>query len=395
MSVVLTRSTACIVVLAAFLLCCAYTLVAQKANKSSATKQIELRDVERKIEQTKKSLQTLEYKETHQTRALGTYRKQKQDIEKRLNLLNERKASLESTVVGLRHNDSALKATMLNIRRNFGEYLRFSYVSSLVANASDVDVETIHAPLLADATKRRLRTFDARRDSLARRHNDAVRETAETFTLLRQSADEGKTLENSIQKTQATLEDIRTNKELMRRELVAKKHSAEQIRSMIARLIEDERKREEALKSAQQKNKINKATTSKDKSINSTSFRWPTASRTILRKFGQYSNKQTNTVMDNPGIDIAASVGAAVKASAAGKVSLVHWLPGFNSLVIVDHENGYRTVYANLDKILVSKGQTITVSTLIGRAGESVDGKFLHFEVWRGTERVNPAAILK
>ncbi|GAB1429472.1 M23 family metallopeptidase [Ignavibacteria bacterium] len=396
MIAILLRSAAYTVIFLLLPLLYRSTATAQKkTNKSSGAKQIELRNVERQIEQTKKSLQALEYRETRQTRTLGTYKKQKQEIEKRLSLLNEQKTTLESKVAGLQRNDSVLKTTMKSTRRSFGDYLRFFHASSLSANAPSGDIATIYADCIAREMKRRLRDFDKKRASLARKRNEAVQATAETSTLLRLSADADKTLETSIQKTQESLEDIRANKGLVRRELSAKKRSAEQIRSMIAQLIEDERKREEALKSSVQKNKISRTTTNKDKNAKAIAFRWPTTSRTILRKFGQYTNKQTNTVMDNPGVDIAAPVGSAVKASAAGKVSLVHWLPGFNSLVIVDHGNGYRTVYANLGNTLVSKGQTVSVGTLIGKAGESVDGKFLHFEVWRGTDRVNPAAMLK
>lgn len=374
-------------------LCAGAELFAQNAPGKAAAKQQELLRVQEQIRQTKQQLQALDRKETTQTRVLGTYRKQKQIIGLYLASLSGQKAALEQTIAELQRSDSTLVSAMKSSRRSFAGYLRSAYVGSLYQNAADRAAGELYARALTRRMKRYLRVMDAQHDSVARQHAAAVRETAETAALLEQKTTEGKTLETSIYQTQATLVEIRSDKELMRRELAEKQRSAEQIRGMIARLIEEERKHEEARKLAEQKKPKTGAT--HEKTAVAATFRWPVNSRNIIRKFGQYRNRQTNTVMDNPGIDIAAATGAPVTAAAAGEVSLVHWLPGFNSLVILDHGNGYRTVYANLDKALAAKGQTVAAGTLIGRTGETVDGKFLHFEVWNGAERINPAQMLK
>jgi murein DD-endopeptidase MepM/ murein hydrolase activator NlpD len=106
-------------------------------------------------------------------------------------------------------------------------------------------------------------------------------------------------------------------------------------------------------------------------------------------------NSSTNTVFDNPGIDIAAKNGSPAYAAAPGTVSLVHWLPGYGSLVIVNHGKGIRTVYANLSSVNVKKGQAVNTGTQVGKSGESVDGEFLHFEVWSGSTRHDPTKYLK
>ncbi len=378
-----------------FFVCSADAALYYRGNKTNE-KQSELRKVQQQIVQTTKQLQNLQRREVNQSQSLGSFRKKKQAIELHLLNLREQKSGLENALTSLMRSDSTVMTSMTTTRQNFGKYLRKLYIASLYVSDVSTDVQPIYARTIAAVIKKRLRVMNAKHDSLSRRHISMLQESIETSDLMQQKTNESKTLDNTIQKTQATLQEIRTNKDLMQQELVEKRRSAEKIRAIVVQLTEDERKREEERKVAEQKSKQSKIAAHQKKNVKIMSgLHWPINSRKIFRNYGQYRNKQTNTVMDNPGIDIAASIGTNVSAAAAGTVSLVHWLPGYNSLLIIDHENGYRTVYANLDKTIAIKGQKVAAGAPIGRTGESVAGKFLHFEVWHGTDRVNPATMLK
>jgi murein DD-endopeptidase MepM/ murein hydrolase activator NlpD len=115
----------------------------------------------------------------------------------------------------------------------------------------------------------------------------------------------------------------------------------------------------------------------------------------ISKYFGTSKNPETNTVFDNPGIDISASVGSPVIATAKGVVSLIHWLPGYGTLIIINHGAGVRSVYANLSTVNVKKDQSVKQGALIGRTGQNVDGNILHFELWQGSSRLNPLGYLR
>ena len=80
---------------------------------------------------------------------------------------------------------------------------------------------------------------------------------------------------------------------------------------------------------------------------------------------------------------------------AKGQVSTVTWLPGFGSLVIVDHQNGFRTVYANLASVAVGRGSTVSQGTRIGASGSNLDGDLVHFEIWIDGKRINPLTYLR
>lgn len=231
-------------------------------------------------------------------------------------------------------------------------------------------------------------------------------------------------LQKTMNAQKLTLSQVRLDKALVLKELEKKQKSAQQIAGMISSLVHQESKKqdeqmknktkelrkdisiqgkgekknipisENASKSTQQKEIIKNELYQSDMQFAGI-FKWPTNARKILRSFGQYRNSVTNTIMDNPGLDIACSEGSSAFCAASGKVSLVHWLPGYNSMVIVDHGNSYRSVYANLSNSLVKKGQIISAGFVIGKTTQSVDGEFLHFELWKGKNRLNPLSYCR
>lgn len=117
---------------------------------------------------------------------------------------------------------------------------------------------------------------------------------------------------------------------------------------------------------------------------------WPVTGRRIVEAYGERTNPTTRTVTLNPGINIATKKGSPVRAAAAGKVSLVSWLPGYGTFVIVEHRDGYRTVYARIASTSVARGATLKTGASIGPAA----GASLHFEVWRGKTRLDPSRLL-
>jgi murein hydrolase activator len=126
------------------------------------------------------------------------------------------------------------------------------------------------------------------------------------------------------------------------------------------------------------------------------SLPWPLQSHTLAHKFGRYTNAATGTIIENPGIGIATPAASAVRSVGAGVVSLVNWLPGYGSLVIIDHGNSFRSVYANLASVSVAQGQHVKPGTVLGKSGRAADGgEYLHFELWHDRDKINPIAWLE
>jgi murein DD-endopeptidase MepM/ murein hydrolase activator NlpD len=96
-------------------------------------------------------------------------------------------------------------------------------------------------------------------------------------------------------------------------------------------------------------------------------------------------------------IDLAVSTGTPVASADAGYVSLVQSSNyGYGKMVIVDHGNGYQTLYAHLSKISVEPGQSVARGEIIGSSGSTGNstGPHLHFEVIKNGVRTNPLGYL-
>lgn len=97
------------------------------------------------------------------------------------------------------------------------------------------------------------------------------------------------------------------------------------------------------------------------------------------------------------GIDISNSYRTPIKASADGIVTYAGWLNSYGYTVIINHGNGYESLYGHNLKLLVKKNQTVkrgqTIS-LMGSTGRST-GTHVHFEVRLNSNAVNPLKISK
>ncbi len=100
----------------------------------------------------------------------------------------------------------------------------------------------------------------------------------------------------------------------------------------------------------------------------------------------------------NDGINIAASRGAPVKSAENGVVVYAgNALKGSGNLILVRHANNWMSAYAHLDRISVTKGQTVKRGSVIGKVGStgSVSKPQLHFEIRKGTSAINPVKYLE
>ncbi|MCL2579292.1 MAG: M23 family metallopeptidase [Oscillospiraceae bacterium] len=125
-------------------------------------------------------------------------------------------------------------------------------------------------------------------------------------------------------------------------------------------------------------------------SVSSQGFLWPTQGGVITVGLWGYPG--------HTGVDIPRPAGTPIFASAAGTVvRVVHGRVGYGHYVVIDHHNGYTTLYAHASAIHVSVGQRVNqgdVIASVGRTGNST-GNHLHFEVRRHGQIMNPAHYLQ
>lgn len=118
----------------------------------------------------------------------------------------------------------------------------------------------------------------------------------------------------------------------------------------------------------------------------------------ITSRFGPHSLPDLpDVVYDNPGIDAEVARGATAQAVYVGKVSGVYMIPGFSTVVIVNH-GGYYTVYGNLASASVKVGDVVKQGSAVGRVADSEDSPGhgqIHFEVWKNRDKQDPLAWIR
>jgi septal ring factor EnvC (AmiA/AmiB activator) len=115
---------------------------------------------------------------------------------------------------------------------------------------------------------------------------------------------------------------------------------------------------------------------------------WPVSGR-ITARFG---TKRASDVSWE-GVVIAAERGAQVSAVATGRVVYADWLPGLGLLVIIDHGEGYMSLYGHNDRLLKAVGDPVSSGEAVAAAGDT-GGRAspeLYFEIRRAGKPVDPA----
>lgn len=119
------------------------------------------------------------------------------------------------------------------------------------------------------------------------------------------------------------------------------------------------------------------------------SFIWPVN--------GGYVSDPFMSDRNHKGMDIAADSGTDIYAADGGTVIDAGWNDGgYGNYVVIDHGNGYVTLYGHASEVYVSAGQTVSAGELIAAVGTTGDstGNHCHFEIRYNGDYLNPAAFI-
>lgn len=125
------------------------------------------------------------------------------------------------------------------------------------------------------------------------------------------------------------------------------------------------------------------------------SFRWPTSGR-ITSYFGYRNTGIRGASTNHKGIDISVSYGTPIYAADGGVVSFSGYKGAMGYVVIIDHQNGFKTYYEHNSSLLVSAGQTVYKGQQVAKAGRSgvTSGVHCHFGIQYNGTYYNPLNYL-
>jgi septal ring factor EnvC (AmiA/AmiB activator) len=249
--------------------------------------------------------------------------------------------------------------------RDFNQgYKRLKYmqqVSKYRRNESDV-ISELKAEI--EGTKERL-------------ENDKIR----ISDLQHKEVQQKELLQGELQKKQKLVKNLGNKEKQLKKDLEEKKKLAERIEKEIARIIEEERRKNIKNELTPEQKLI-----SDDFSINRGRLPWPVEKGIITNHFGVHKHPVLKYVTENNfGIEITSSGKTPARSIFKGEVKAITAISGANMTVIIRHGNFY-SVYTNLVNVKVKKGDMVDTKQVIGEvyqdpsANNNATIKFMIFE---------------
>ena len=233
-----------------------------------------------------------------------------------------------------------------------------------------------------------LQAIDTSRSMLWRQRTQLELDRVAQSTLKTEKEHEQKTLVHEQATRSTMLKDIQSQKKAYTRMVRELEESQTQINAIIASL---EKKRKKALFAHPAAEKALSGVFAKNRGRLS----WP-VSGMVVGRYGRVEHPVFKTITMNNGIDIRAAQGTPVVSVASGTVIFISWMRGLGRFVIVDHGDGYITIYAHLEGVSVTQNESVMRGDTLGQVGEtgSLTGAQLHFEIRHKTEALDPIVWL-
>lgn len=125
-------------------------------------------------------------------------------------------------------------------------------------------------------------------------------------------------------------------------------------------------------------------------------FKWPISKGLVVSRFGVNKHvKERKVKVLNNGVDVLVPSNEQVVATETGVVKAIIEIPGQKFSVIINH-GGYYSVYSNVNHVIPKVGDKMDKGKLIAQVAKDDTGMSkLHFELWKGTTKVDPELFLQ
>jgi murein hydrolase activator len=367
--------------------------------------QEELQGIRDQIRQYEEKVKEQQAEEMSTLELLDTYDNKGNLLRQLLRRLRAQEDAIQGRIEGTRKDIQKLEDQLAFLKSHYARYVSSIYKSGRTQNVELLlTSESIHqfyvrAEYLRRFTEQRrqdLLRINQKKKEILEHQNKLQIQLSEERRLIAEKGSEEDRLALLVSDRRDVLFQIRKDKRLMQQEIDRQKKAAKALESMIDDLIEAERVRKAHEEEEAKKGVIHVPPPASEGRFEARkgTLRWPVGTGSVVAHFGNQVHPTLKTVTQNTGIDISVASGSPVTAVADGEVSLITWLPSYGNLVIINHYNGYRTVYTHLSQLFVVQDQKIKEGDEIGESGESLDGPRLHFEIWKDRDKQNPEVWL-
>ncbi len=363
-------------------------------------KQAELQNIRKQIQDFEQRIKQQASKEKSTLELMDSYDRKATLVRRLIRKLKAQEGELQDSISRTRAELRELDGQMKFLKNHYASYARSAYTSGrahdieLLLSSRSINQLYVRSYYLRRFTEQRKR--DAEKIDTKREHVEQVQyrlqsQLAEERRLIAEKGAEEVRLASLANERKKVLADIRKDKRQFQREIDRQTQAAKQLENVIAALIEADRLKKEKRETDIKEGKLPQPPPMTGNFASKKGkLRWPVPQGNVVARFGNQVHPRLKTVTLNTGIDIEVKPGTPVSTVADGEVSTILWYPSYGNLLIVNHYDGYRTVYTHLAEILVTEGQKVKEGDRIGTSGESLDGPRLHFELWKDRDKQNP-----
>ena len=384
-------------------------------NEKIEEKQEELSLIKAEISRLENELSQKKAEEKKSYSVIENLEKQSFLLNKLINALKKEERNKQYQINSTRNDIKETEKEIKQLKENYARYVVAIYKKGpyneleSIINSESMQQAVLRIQYLKKFSEKRksdLEDLKSKKNELSELRDRLEKEKNEKVALEAQKKEEQDGLKSKLNERNKVLKTIKKDKNVLLGSLNAKKEAQSKIENLIAALIEEaERKRRETELASKDGNpnrtlSENNSSTGYEVDLNYPSFVtftdlkgkmiWPLSKGKIVKKFGENRNRSLNTVTLNYGVDIESKAGDNVRCVADGVVSAIEWIPGYGNVVIVTHKGDYRTVYSHLDEIFVNEGQIARTGTVLAVVSEGLEGKILHFEIWKSRDKQNP-----
>ena len=346
----------------------------KKLNKEIHETEEKAKKVKRKHGSVLKKIEKLDRKLVRKKSEYQRINRQLRNKDKDLAKLNAKLAQLETSTKERRHSIAA-RLRLLYMEGRDG------YLKALLAadSFSNFERRLAYLSTISKQEYHLLQQFDADLKELEQLNQQQAQARAELLNYKLKTEKTIREMKGVKNKKRVVLTSLSKEKEAYERSVEGLRRSAEQVDALVKEL--DQRFK---LSQSRKRSRPNRP-------HSKGSLLWPTEGK-VVTFFGRQKHPTFDTYVNKKGIEIQTRGGTAIRTVSAGNVVYADWLKGYGLVVIVDHNNGFFSLYAHASQLLVKEGQQVKIGERIGKTGDTglTEDNTLYFELRKGTKPVDP-----
>lgn len=393
-------------------LCCLLMLVvspsfAQKQNKKDLENK--KKQLQKEIDETNQLLQETKKNKKLSLNQLVMLNKKISAREELIATINNEIGILNKQIQEKNENIKGLQNNLAKLKKEYAQMIYYAYKNQDAYNrlmfifaARDFEQAYMRLKYLqqySDYRKKQAAAITHTQKNLNEKVQELEAKKTDQRVLLTNEEVEKQNLTSEKSEKEQVFSELQQQESKLKKDLEKKKQDAQKLQQAIARIIEKELEKAQKDAAKSNKPKPQKLILTPESQALSNSFAsnkgklpWPLAKGVISERFGVHPHPLMKDVdINNNGIDITTTNGSLARAVFDGEVKGVVSMPGAGQFVLIRHGE-FLTVYANMKDVYVKVGDMVKTKQNIGSIvlDEDDNKTVMHFEVWRGTTKLNP-----